>query len=405
MFKVDFEKYNSNYISNEKINKYDEKLLNIKKEFTNGSLNQWINTNTYISNEELNYTKEVAKRVREMADVFVVIGIGGSYMGAKAVISALSPKYDINRPEIVFFGINMNPTDYNETLNYIKDKDIVVNVISKSGTTLEPSIAFESVLSIMKDKYTEEELKSRIIITTDREKGTLRELVNEKGYTSFVVPSNVGGRYSVLTPVGMLPIAVAGFDIDKLLLGAKKAIDEDFDTAMKYAVIRDILYNNGKNIESFTIYNDKLFYFTEWLKQLFAESHGKNNKGLLPISNINSRDLHSLGQFLQDGKDIIFETVIGVEDEGEYIIPNLNYDLNRLNNMAVEDVAKAHSNGNTPSNIIWINKIDEESIGELIQFFILSCITGGYLLEINPFDQPGVEEYKKFIKESLKEFN
>ena len=229
-------------------------------------------------------------------------------MGAKAVIDALTPSYSKTKPEIIFLGKNINPNEYVEVLEYIKDKEVAVNVISKSGTTLEPSIAFDLVLDFMKEKYQEEELKKRIIITTDEKTGTLREMVNTCGYKSFVVPTIVGGRYSVFTPVGLLPIAVAGLDIDKLLLGVKNAMTEQLDSAIVYATIRDIMYNCDKVIESYTIYDEKLNYVAEWLKQLYAESHGKEMKGILPISNINTRDLHSMGQYLQEGKNIIFET-------------------------------------------------------------------------------------------------
>lgn len=399
MLKFDFETYNEKFITKSDYSAYKEKQKKIKQDFLDGDLSQWLSTKTYISDKELKDIKATAKKIRDICDVFVVIGIGGSYMGAKAVISALDNKNKPKTPEILFFGNSINATDYKETIEYLKNKDIVVNVISKSGTTLEPSLAFEAMMDLMEKKYSEAELKDRVFVTTDANKGTLRELVNQKGYKSFVVPDNVGGRYSVLTPVGLLPIAVAGINIDELLIGAEEAIKNELDDAIKYATIRDILDNKGKCIESYTIYNERLFYFTEWLKQLFAETQGKEGKGIFPVSNINSRDLHSMGQFLQEGKNIIFETVIGVSNEDDFIVGK--YNLNKLNDIALTSVAQAHKNGYTPSSIIWINRIDEKYLGELIQFFFMSAIAGGKLLDINPFNQPGVEEYKKLIKGNL----
>ena len=348
MLKFDFETYNENFIKKSDLSSYKDKQKKIKLDFLSGDLSQWLSTKTYISEKELKDIKSTAKKIRDICDVFVVIGIGGSYMGAKAVISALEKKNRPRKPEIIFFGNSINAMDYRETLDYIKNKDICVNVISKSGTTLEPSLAFDAVMELMEKKYSESELKDRVFVTTDANKGTLRELVNKKGYKSFVVPDNVGGRYSVLTPVGLLPIAVAGIRIEELLIGAEEAIKNELDDAIKYATIRDILDKKGKSIESYTIYNKRLYYFTEWLKQLFAETQGKDGKGIFPVSNINSRDLHSMGQFLQEGKNIIFETVIGVNDEDDFTVGK--YNLNRLNDIALTSVAQAHKNGYTPSS-------------------------------------------------------
>ena len=401
MLEFDFETYNGKYISIEEKASYKEKIDKIKEKFNSDELSHWLNLNTYVKKDEFTQIKKVAEDIRNSCDVFVVIGIGGSYMGSKAVIEALSPIYNRSKPEIIFLGKNINPNEYVEVLDYIKDKEIAVNVISKSGTTLEPSIAFDLVLDLMKKKYDDETLKKRLIITTDAETGTLRKMVNENGYQSFVVPTIVGGRYSVFTPVGLLPIAVAGIDLEKLLLGVKNAMQKHLINAMHYAVCRDILYNKGKYIESFTVYDEKLNYIAEWLKQLLAESHGKEGKGILPISNINTRDLHSMGQYLQEGKNVIFETVIGVKNNMSIYIDKYNKDLNKINNIALEKVCEAHNNGPTPSSIIWMEQLDAETLGELMQFFMLATIAGGYLLEINPFDQPGVQEYKKLITEGL----
>lgn len=398
MIEFDFKTYNSDFnLENEK---YHSICQIIKDKFENGELKYWTTLDSYISKEEIGSIKKIAEKIKKNSDVLVVIGIGGSYMGSQAIISAFEKMYERNKPEIIFLGTGLSSEEYNETLDYIKDKRISVNVISKSGTTLEPSIAFNLIMDLMNIKYSEEELKERVIVTTDKEEGLLRKIVNEKGYASFIVPTNIGGRFSVLTPVGLLPIAVSGVDIDSLLNGANKGMNL-LDKAIEYAVIREMLSNQGKIIESYTIYNKKLTYFTEWLKQLFAETQGKCGKGILPISNINTRDLHSMGQFLQEGTNIVFETVIGIKEEKDLNIERYSVTLNELNKIALEKVALAHKNGKTPSILIWMDEKNEENLGQLIQFFIYSAIIGALLLNVNPFDQPGVQEYKKLIQESI----
>ena len=400
MINFDFHKYVSNYIKKEDKVEYLEKAREIKSRFIDGDLKYWNKLDTFVSSQEFKRIISVSDYIKSNCDVFLVIGIGGSYMGAKAVIEALAPMYNRKKPEIIFLGTNLCSEEYYETLEYIKDKDVIVDVISKSGTTLEPSIAFSLTMDIMKEKYSDEEVKQRVIITTDPEKGTLRELVNKEGYVSFTVPEQVGGRFSVLTPVGLLPIAVAGIDVLQLVQGAKSSF-ERVDRAIEYAVIRDIFFKKGKDVESFTVYNSKMYYFTEWLKQLFAETQGKQKKALLPISCVNTRDLHSLGQFLQEGHDIIFETVIGIDKDKKVALDKYDMELNSLNNIALDKVGLAHFNGFTPTNIITIDEKNEFAIGELIHFFILSAIVGALLIDVNPFDQPGVQEYKKLINEEL----
>ena len=401
MISFDFHKYMSRYIKKEDKITYLDKAKEIKSRFIDGDLSYWNKLDTFISKKELIKVINVSDYVKENCDVFVVVGIGGSYMGSKAVIEALAPMYNRKGPEIIFLGTNLAAEEYLETFEYIKDKEIVVNVISKSGTTLEPSIAFSLIMELMKEKYDDEELKKRVIITTDAEKGELRKIANENDYRSFVIPSNVGGRFSVLTAVGLLPIAVAGINIAKLLEGAKTSFDR-VDRAIEYSVIRDILYNKGKFIESFTVYNSKLYYFTEWLKQLFAETQGKNDLGILPISCVNTRDLHSLGQYYQQGKDILFETVLSIDKDEKIMLDEYDIELNNLNKIAVDKVGLAHYNGHTPSGFISIDEKNEFAIGELIHFFILAAISGALILEVNPFDQPGVEDYKKLIHDELK---
>lgn len=400
MLSFDFTTYMDNFVKEQDINDYKSEMIEIKRRFIAGDLAGWTKIDTYISKEELAKVFSVADYVKKNCDVFIVIGIGGSFMGAKAMIEALLPTYNKKQPEIIFLGTNLSSDEFHETIEYIKDKSIIVNIISKSGTTLEPAIAFDLILNIMEEKYDDEELKKRIIVTTDPNTGYLREQANELGYTSFNVPETVGGRFSVLTAVGLLPLAVAGINISKLLDGARIGFDR-LDDSIKYAVIRDVLYNNDKIIESFTVYNSKLYYFTEWLKQLFAETQGKDGMGILPISCVNTRDLHSLGQYYQDGEDILFETVIGINNGKYMFLEEYETDLNHVNSIALEKVAEAHYKGATPSLILRIEDNDEYHLGILIQFFIQSAIVGALLLEVNPFDQPGVQDYKLLLNEEL----
>ncbi len=401
MINFDFHKYMKKYIKKEDKITYLDKANEIKERFISGDLSYWNKLDTFISKRELIKLINLTDFIKENCDVFLVIGIGGSYMGSKAVIEALSPMYNRKKPEIIFLGTNLTAEEYHETLSYLENKSVIVNVISKSGTTLETSIAFSLILEMMKKKYSSDELKNRIIITTDLENGNLRKLVNKEGYLSFTIPKNVGGRFSVLTPVGLLPISVAGINVAKILDGARESF-EKVDRAIEYAVIRDILYHKHKYVESFTVYNNKLYYFTEWLKQLFAETQGKDSKGILPVSCVNTRDLHSLGQFFQDGSDIIFETVIGIDKDFKIALEQYDIELNNLNRIALDKVALAHNNGHTPSIIITIDEKNEHTIGELIQFFILSSIVGAILLDVNPFNQPGVQDYKDLINDELK---
>jgi len=394
--KFDFKTYMEKYLNKE----IDYKLTDIKNTFTKGNLNYWLNIDTYVKQEELADIIQTANYIKNNCDVFIVIGIGGSYMGALAVIEAFKSRYKSLMPEIIFLGTDLCASTYSETLEYLQDKNVIVNVISKSGETLEPSIAFQLVLKLLEKKYKKEELIKRVIISTDKKNGSLRKLVNDVGYKSFAIPSEIGGRFSVFTSVGLLPIAVAGIDIIKLLDGVLEA-NTDLTTALDYSVIRDTMYKQGKFIESYTIYNPKLVYLIEWLKQLFGETQGKDNKGILPIGCINTRDLHSLGQFLQEGKNIMFETVIGVEKDVHVEIADYKIELNTLNNIALDRVAKAHYNGNTPSNIIMISEINEFNLGKMMQIFILSSIMGSLLLEVNPFGQPGVEGYKELLHQAI----
>ena len=357
----------------------------------------------------------------------MVIGIGGSYLGARAVIEALTNTFnnmltDKQRkyPQILYVGNNLSPNYINELIEYIGEKDFSVNVISKSGTTTEPAIAFRIFREILENKYGIDEARSRIYVTTDKERGALKTLADNEGYEKFVIPDNVGGRYSVLTAVGLLPIATAGIDIDKLMQGAQNAQERyddpnlKYNECYKYAVTRNILYKLYKNTEILVNYEPKMHYFTEWWKQLFGESEGKDQKGIFPAGVDFTTDLHSMGQYIQEGRRNLFETVISIENPKSDITINkdednldgLNYlagkTLDYVNKKAMEGTVKAHVTGDVPNIMLTIENLDEENIGELIYFFEKACAMSGMILGVNPFNQPGVEEYKKNMFKLLK---
>ncbi|MGN1420767.1 MAG: glucose-6-phosphate isomerase [Eubacterium sp.] len=378
----------------------------------------WVNLPTDYDKKEFARIKKAAEYIKENADVLIVIGIGGSYLGARAVIEALtSPNYNSlrkNTPDIYFIGNSISPSALTEIVSICEGKDICVNVISKSGTTTEPAIAFRVFRDLVYNKYSKEEAAKRIFATTDKAKGTLKELADSQGYETFVVPDDVGGRYSVLTAVGLLPIAVAGIDIDSLMAGAKKAQDslcsEDINEndVLKYAAVRNCFYNKGVKLECFVSYEPCMAMFNEWLKQLFAESEGKDGKGLYPVSCIFSTDLHSVGQFIQEsGAGLMFETVVKfnhpkndfliTEQEGN--IDGLNFlsgkSMSYVNEKAREGTLLAHNDGGVGNLVIEAESITPEEIGYMIYFFEKACAVSGYILGVNPFNQPGVESYKR----------
>ena len=404
-------KYTSIHL--EDIKKYQEKVKKIHKELHNKANNKdefvgWLTYPNNIKKEEIERIKIVSKKIQESSDYLIVIGIGGSYLGAKAIIEALSVQNPLTK--VLYVGNNMS-TDYiNNIINLVKDKNYSINVISKSGTTTEPAIAFRIFRKMIIEKYGKE-AKDRIFVTTSN-KGALYSLAKEENYTTFIIPDNIGGRYSVLTPVGLLPIKVAGINIDNLLSGAQTAekiynndnlLEND---CYKYACIRNILYNKQKNIEALVTYTPELHSLIEWWKQLFGESEGKDGKGIFPVGLEFTTDLHSLGQYLQDGERKIFETVINIEntkneltiDFEENNIDNLNYlqglSLNYINHKAMEATVQAHTSNDVPNILININNLNENTLGQLIYFFELSCAMSGLLLGVNPFNQPGVEKYK-----------
>ena len=399
----------------ENIHKDLHKRANEEKDFVG-----WLELPTNYNKEEFERIKKSAKKIQKESDILVVIGIGGSYLGARAVIEALTSSFynmlsDEKRktPQILYVGNNLSPNYLNELIEYIGDKDFSVNVISKSGTTTEPAIAFRIFREILENKYGIDEARSRIYATTDKEKGALKTLADKEGYEKFVVPDNVGGRYSVLTAVGLLPIAVAGIDIDKLMEGARNAQQRYDDPSLKYnecyqyAVARNILYKLYKNTEILANYEPKLHYFTEWWKQLYGESEGKEQKGIFPAGVDFTTDLHSMGQYIQEGRRNLFETVLSVENSKSDITVNsdddnldgLNYltgkGLDYINKKAMEGTIKAHVTGDVPNILISLKELNEYTIGELIYFFEKACAVSGMILGINPFNQPGVEEYKK----------
>ncbi len=377
----------------------------------------WVDLPVNYDKEEFSRIKVASEKIRKSCDILIVIGIGGSYLGARAVIEFLAGQQynQINgkAPDIYYAGCNISAASMNELLKICEGKDICINVISKSGTTTEPAVAFRVFRALLENKYGKEGAKDRIFVTTDRARGTLKSFSDDAGYETFVVPDDVGGRYSVLTAVGLLPIAVAGIDIDALMQGATDArsdyskADIKENDCYRYAAIRNILYRKGKVTEILVGYETYAQMFNEWWKQLYGESEGKDGKGIFPASVIFSTDLHSLGQFIQDGTKNQFETVISIENADEhFLIPNdpdnidgLNFlsgmELDAVKNKAMLGTLLAHEDGGVPNIVLELKDRSAHSLGYMIYFFELACAISGYVLGVNPFDQPGVEAYKK----------
>ena len=377
----------------------------------------WYDLPLSYDKEEFERIKIAAKKIQSNCEVLIVIGIGGSYLGARAAIEFVkSPIYNNlkkDTPDIYFAGNNISTTALNELLSICEGKDVSVNVISKSGTTTEPAIAFRVFKALLTEKYGVDGARDHIFVTTDKCRGTLKEFSDAAGYETFVVPDNVGGRYSVLTAVGLLPIAVAGIDIDAMMRGAADAKErfDSYDVAenevLKYAILRNALARKGKSTEILVGYEPYMLMLNEWWKQLYGESEGKDQKGIFPASVIFSTDLHSLGQYIQDGQRNLFETVVNVKDPGcKFVIPNdeanvdgLNFisgkELNYVNKTAMLATLIAHNDGGVPNILIELDDRSAYSFGYLVYFFELACAISGYMLGVNPFDQPGVEAYKK----------
>ena len=419
-------------IEMKQIMEYKEKVVTIHKELQERADDLedfvgWLELPTMYNKKEFTKIKKAAKKIKKESDILVVIGIGGSYLGARAVIESLTSSFtnmldDKKRkfPQIIYVGNNLSSNYINELIEYIGKKDFSVNVISKSGTTTEPAIAFRIFREILENKYGIEEARSRIYATTDGERGALKTLAENEGYEEFLIPDNIGGRYSVLTAVGLLPIAAAGLDIDKLMEGAKIAEERYKDPNLKYnecyqyAVIRNILYKNNKKIEILANYEPKLHFMLEWWKQLYGESEGKKNKGIFPAGVDLTTDLHSMGQYIQEGRRNLFETVLAIEEPNSDITINadddnldgLNYlagkTIDYVNKKAMEGTIKAHISGDVPNIKLTMKRLDEINIGELIYFFEKACAVSGMILGVDPFNQPGVEEYKKNMFKLLK---
>lgn len=409
----------------EKIYEADDMLLN--KNGKGSEMLGWMDLPERISEEEISRINKAADKIKKQADVFIVIGIGGSYLGAKAIIDIFSNSFSnmLSRserkfPEIIFAGNTLSGKYLRDLIEYVSDKDIAINVISKSGTTLEPAVTFRVLRLLMEEKYGISGAAERIYVTTDERKGILKQIATDNDYETFVIPDDVGGRYSVLTPVGLLPLAVAGLDLQELLDGAlfashlynEKNINNN--DCYKYVAYRNILLNKGKDIEMISSFEPSFMYFNEWFKQLFGESEGKENKGIFPSSAIFTTDLHSMGQLIQEGKRNLFETIINIELPKSFIkLPeteknedNLNYlagkQIDYINKQAFLGTVEAHINGGVPVSVINLEEITEYNIGELVYFFEKSCALSAYVLGVNPFNQPGVEAYKKNMMNLLK---
>ena len=377
----------------------------------------WLTLPQDYDKDEFARIKSAAKKIQDNSDVLVVVGIGGSYLGARAAIEFVkSQNYNLlkkDTPDIYFAGNTISSRAVAELERMIGDRDFPVNVISKSGTTTEPAVAFRILRELLEKKYGKDGAKERIFATTDKEKGTLKKFADSEGWQTFVVPDNVGGRYSVLTAVGLLPIAVAGIDIDALMQGARDAMEKYFsgdvmkDDCCKYAAIRNILYRSGRKIEMMISYEPSYTMMNEWFKQLFGESEGKDGKGIFPASAVFSTDLHSMGQYIQQGERTLFETVVTFKNSVDEVyiendkdnVDGLNFlagkSISFVNQKAFEGTVLAHTDGNVPNIVIELDNMDEHDLGELIYFLEKACALSGYVLGVNPFDQPGVESYKK----------
>ncbi len=421
--------YLNKFIKSSDIESFESQVINAHnklhyKSDSGTDFKGWVDLPVNYNKNEIARIKTTAEKVKKDSDVLIVIGIGGSYLGARAGIEFLnSQNYNyMNKktPDIFFIGNNISSSSISELLEICKNKDVSLNVISKSGTTTEPAIAFRIFKEFMENKYGKLKACERIYCTTDPLQGVLRQMSVEAGYECFDIPRNIGGRYSVLTAVGLFPLAVSGADIDEILKGAldarRKYMHEDLknNDCYRYAVLRNILYQKGKTIEMIVGYESRLGMFFEWWKQLFGESEGKEGKGIFPASAVFSTDLHSLGQFIQEGSKILFETILKIERSSGNLImkndeknqDNLNYlagkSIEYINNKAFEATAMAHGEGGVPNIIINIDKTDEYNLGYLIYFFEKACAISCYLMGVNPFNQPGVEAYKKNMFKLLK---
>lgn len=395
MIKFDFQTYIKPFIDENKFNELYSKKNEYIDKLNSLEMTGWTKE---IDRNIINNIEQTANYIKSNFECLVVIGIGGSFLGSYSFHQAFKKYFNDNSFEVIYAGTTLSSKYLDELYEYLKDKNFCINVISKSGTTMETTITYNLLKDLLKRKYSEEEIRRRIIVTTDKETGNLRKEVNEKGYISFEIPSDIGGRYSFMTPAHLLPLAL-NYNLKDIVDGyydGKRFIDKAFE----YAVIRKLLFDNKKQVECFTVYEESLYYFTEWLKQLFGETEGKNNVGIYPTSMVHTRDLHSLGQFVQEGNKILFETFIKIDNTKHFIKYN-NDDLHTINNIVEDSVERAHFSGNTPCIEIELDELNESNLSELIYFFMLSAAFSGLLFGVDPFNQPGVEVYKKEVKESL----
>ena len=394
------------------VTKCHEALVN--KTCKGNDFTGWVEWPNNYDKEEFDRIKKTAKEIREKSEVFVVCGIGGSYLGSRAAIEMINGLYNKDKVEVIFMGNTFSSSYISNVMEYIKDKEVCVNVISKSGTTTETALAFRLLKQFMEEKYGKEEASKRIVATTDKAKGTLKSIADKEGYETFVIPDDIGGRFSVITPVGLFPIAVAGIDIDAIITGLQKAYNDfkeadlNKNIAYQYAVARRILENQGKDVEMLVSYEPQMVMVAEWWKQLFGESEGKEEKGNLPTSANFSTDLHSLGQFIQQGKKVLYETLVLVDKpDTDLEFPSdpenadgMNYlsgkSVDWVNKMACKGTLEAHEvTGNVPNILITIPDMSAETFGYMCYFFFKACAISVAMLDVNPFDQPGVEVYKK----------
>ena len=396
MIKFDFKTFVNEFIKREEYEKVLERKAEILDKFNKEEMTGWTEE---ISTELVEKIKTTANYVKEKFDCLVVIGIGGSFLGSYAYESMFKKYFNDTNFEVIYAGTTLSTKYLDELIGYLNNKNFCINVISKSGTTMETSITYKVLKDLLKRKYEQHELRDKIIVTTDEVKGTLRQEVNEEGYTSFIIPDNIGGRYSFITPAHLLPLAL-NYDLDEIIDGYYKG-KRLADYAYEYAATRIALYNTGKVVENYCVYEQNLAPFTEWLKQLFGETDRINGVGKFPVSTIHTRDLHSLGQFIQEGNKLMFETFIKVENTNRYIDYN-GRNLHEINNLALDSVIRAHNIGGVPCLEIVLSDMNLKDMASLIYFFQLAAAYSALLLNENTFDQPDVDVYKKEVRDSLK---
>ena len=395
MIKFDFNKYMDKFLDKEGFEKYLRLKGDVLEKFSLCEMTGWTRE---IDKDLVNRCIELSKKVKANSECLVVIGIGGSFLGSLCVNEMMGKYFNNDNFKVIYAGTTLSSKYMDELLEYLRGVDFSVNVISKSGTTMETKITYELIKDLMKEKYSDSEIKERIIVTTDKSKGLLREEVNEVGYESFIIEDDIGGRYSIVTPAHLFPLAF-NIDLDKFIEGIHDGKDL-INEAYTYSVIRRMMFDSGKVVENYVVYEQNMYYFAEWLKQLFGESEGKEGMGCFPVSSIHTRDLHSLGQFIQEGNKIIFETFFKVEKSN--LVNYKNSDLHSINNIVLDSVEAAHFKGNVPCNLITIDEVNEYNIGKLMYFFMMSAAFSSLLFEVDPFNQPGVEVYKQEVRDNLK---